>query len=147
MRTEDTKPQIAGALIGRRWANKLNAAFSDHGVRFLHRDAAIGDLSIVYLPQKQWRNVLAVRVEHHVAGYSLEAGQSSECIADAPLVQPGATYGVQKDSHLIVCQRGEVVRLFVIAGLVLRVEFEPARVPACRIVRENGFEAFGSGPG
>src|SRR5437588_12253278 len=102
MRTEDTKPQIAGALIGRRWANKLNAAFSNHGVRFLHRDAVIGDLPIVYLPQKQWRNVLAVRVEHHVAGYALEPGQASERIADATLVQACTADGVQKNSHLII---------------------------------------------
>src|ERR1700745_2120926 len=39
-----------------------------------------------------------------------------------------------------------MIRSFVIAGFVLCIELQPARIRACRIIRENGFEAFRSRP-
>ena len=52
---------------------------------------------------------------------------------------------VEQDSHWIVGQRGEVVGLLVIAGLVACIELQPAWVRASGIVRKHGLEAFGGG--
>jgi hypothetical protein len=45
--------------------------------------------------------------------------------------------------HLIVGERGKLIRFLVISGFVARNEILPQRIDAIGIVRVNGLESFG----
>src|SRR3954471_21974368 len=134
MRTEDGDSQIACALVGGR-TSVLHTTFTNLRVRLFHGDTAVTDLAVMHTREVHGGDVLAVRVEDHVAGYALVVGKPGESVANAAFVQTGAADGVQKNAHLIVGKGGEMVRLFMISGFVLGVELQPEWVRACGIVR------------
>src|SRR3954468_2311652 len=144
MRTEDGDSQIACALVGGR-TSVLHTTFTNLRVRLFHGDTAVTDLAVMHTREVHGGDVLTVRVEDHFAGYTLVVGKPGESVANAAFVQTGSADGVQENFHLIVGQRGKVVRAFVIAGFGLGGELQPARIGSRRIVRVQLLETFSRG--
>src|ERR1043166_2274661 len=147
MGAKDSDPQISCILIGYGWSGVLNSILSNLSVRLFHGDAPVFNLPIVDVAEVHGGDVFAIRIEDHLAGHALEAGQPGESVTNAALVQASATNGVEQNPHRIVCKRGEVVRLLVVASLVARLEIEPARIRTSGIIRIDSFKVFRSLPG
>src|SRR6266700_8438896 len=87
-------------------------------------------------------NVFAVGIELHLAGHALVAGSSGERVADAAFIQAGAANSVEQNAHLVISERGKVIGLFVIAGLITAYKLLPEWIAAIRVVGINRSEAF-----
>src|SRR5271165_1652907 len=95
---------MAGFFVGESRPRVVDAVHSYASIRLIHRDAAILDSSIVDPGEKKRSDVLAIRIEDHVAGDTFIALSRGERVADPSFVQSGAADGIQQDLHRIVGQ-------------------------------------------
>src|SRR5208282_1569178 len=140
-RPEDADSQVATFFVRQRRPRVLNSVLAYPSVRLLHGDAAVLDPSIVHARKKQRGDVLGVRIEDHIAGYTLMFLSAGQGVANPALVQSRAADRIQQNLHRIVSQGSKVIRLLVEARLVASIEVEPARVAARRIVGKNRLKA------
>src|SRR5690242_11598084 len=82
MRAKDSDPQIGCILIGRGWSRVSNSILPNLSVRLFHGDAPVFNLPIVHVAEVHGGDVLAVRIEDHIAGDTFEAGQPRQSVAN-----------------------------------------------------------------
>src|SRR5579864_2746507 len=142
MRTKDSDLQRAGLLIRSRGANELNAGFADLRVGLLHGDAAIFDLAVMHVAEKERSDVLAIGIEYHVAGNAFIVFDTSQGVANPAAIQSGTANCIYQNLHLIVSKGGELIGIIVEARFVTPDKFLPSRIVASGIVGKESLETF-----
>ena len=80
--------------------------------------------------EEQRRDVLAIGIENHVASDTFVRFCSGQSVTDPSFIQARSANGVEQKAHSIVGKRSELIWLFVVARLVVIIEFQPARISA-----------------